>query len=154
MKQRIEEARLRLGVMIGEYVEWLEGVVGGFSEEQRQRVRGSFEWPGDIEGWTIFEALISRLFAALRIKFKGRFNGCMYGWKYQGVPVKKLLEIWFTDEKVAAEFGKLRDRSHDHVAIAGRVTRTTQDYPAELSISMVEYVGREWDERHTGENNL
>ena len=41
MRQRIEEARLRLGIMIGEYVEWLEGVVRGFSEEQRQRARGS-----------------------------------------------------------------------------------------------------------------
>ena len=75
----------------------------------------------------IFKDLLCRLFYVLGIKHCGKFNGCMYGWNYEGTPVKKLMEVWFSEESVAEEFRELCDRKHEHIAIAGKVTRGTQD---------------------------
>ena len=128
--RKILLAREALRSMLIKWNRFLARFISELTNEEWLLITGSFEWPNRIPGWDLMQKEIMQLAKLLRLKWLVEFDGCRLGWEFEGTKVKKAMKLLVgivTFRIMAHDI--YCDNSHEHIAVAGRVTRFTQNYP-------------------------
>ena len=109
---------------------FLARFISELTNEEWLLITGSFEWPNRIPGWDIMQKEIMQLAKLLRLKWLVEFDGCRLGWEFEATKVKKAMKLLVGIVTFRIMVHDIHyDNSHEHIAVAGRVTKTTQNYP-------------------------